>query len=776
MKKLLRRLFISVICLAFLSVWPAAAQEAPTPPAPAPAPTPVPEPPATPPATGVVEGQVLVKGLREVVPNAKITVEGSDVQALTDDQGRFVLKNAPIGERTLVIEGDVIEKFSKKVVVKTGETLSLKLYVTKSGYTLDEIVIVGKKETEAAAKQEISKEELTGVPGANNDAVRVVENMPGVAQTSVMGFGGGDGLVIRGTGPENSAYLFNGFGIPQLFHFGSMMSIINSELIQDVAYYPGGYPVRYGNALGGVVELTSRHPRTDRIGGVADLGTYASFVMFEGPAGHNASWAGAVRRSFIDFILPEVIPEDEASFTLAPRFYDYTGLFEYKINDQHNLQFTALGSNDAMGLIGNPDPDDPFSGDSFDATLNWHRADAVWNWKPGERFANTMAVNFLYIEDSFNFGPGMFVKFADYVPTFRDDLSAHVGSWNEIRAGIAGSWENMAISLDVVHPPKEGDPSASLSTDDRLAKQQEFSGISGAVYVDDVMQPAQWVQLVPGVRADYLDYHSKLTADPRLNVNFFPTNQATIKTAAGIYHQFPSGDELMEDFGNPELKSEVAYLGSLGLGYDFGQGYELDVQGYYKRLDDLVAGTEAGAAEPYENTGIGYVYGAELLARKKLLDRFFGWVSYTYSVSKRKDRPDSDWRYFDQDQTHNFIIMASYMFGQNKQWRLGGKWQYTTGFPYTAIDGAIYSADTDSYIPIYSDVINGRRNKDFHQLDLRLDKLWIFNTWTLNTYLDIQNVYFNQYPFGYMYNFDYTKRKLVSFPAFMPSIGAQARF
>jgi hypothetical protein len=52
----------------------------------------------------------------------------------------------------------------------------------------------------------------------------------------------------------------------------------------------------------------------------------------------------------------------------------------------------------------------------------------------------------------------------------------------------------------------------------------------------------------------------------------------------------------------------------------------------------------------------------------------------------------------------------------------------------------------------------------------------VFHNWTLNTYLDVQNVYWNRYPFAYTYNYDFTKRKPVSVVPFMPSIGLDARF
>ena len=726
-------------------------------------------------AVGRVTGRVLVKGVRTPLAYDEVLLVDTSLTALTDEDGAFAIDDVPAGTYTIRITEDTIEEINEEIEVRTGEETALVYYVHQIGYALDEIVVVAKKEPEAMARQELQREEITGVPGANNDVIRVVETLPGVAYTSVAGFGG-NGLVIRGTSAEDSQYYLNGFEIPQLFHFGGFISIINAELVEDVAYYPGAYKSQYGNALGGVIEVTTRDPRRDRFGGVVDLASYSSFLLFEGPAGDKFAWAASGRRSLIDFILPAVVPEDQAEFTLAPRFYDFTGLFNYAPNLSNEFEFLLLGSDDAMNVIGEDDVSDPFSGNSFDMRIAWQRLDARWNFLPNERFTNSLAGSLLRVEADFAFGPEFSWTSVLYQPHVRDDASLSLGKWNELRFGAESRVYAYNYEAEIIRPPKEGEPSLNITSEDTITTKTDITAWQYGAYVEDFMHPVRWLQLVPGARAELLPYIEQYFLEPRLTINFLATDAAKIKLAGGLYHQWPSPDEVVDDFGTRELEPEVAYLASGGFEYDFGEGIHIDTQGYYKWLDNLVSPTAAGDAEPYENSGEGFVYGAELIARKKLLDRLMGWVSYTYTVSKRKDDPDADWRYFDEDQRHNFIILASYMLGQNKQWRIGAKWQYSTGLPYTKVDTAVYNADADSYLPIYSDQINGRRRGDFHKLDLRADKFWYFNRWTLAAYVDIQNVYWQDQPVGYAYNFDYTEEKPVQFPTFMPSLGVQARF
>jgi hypothetical protein len=67
------------------------------------------------------------------------------------------------------------------------------------------------------------------------------------------------------------------------------------------------------------------------------------------------------------------------------------------------------------------------------------------------------------------------------------------------------------------------------------------------------------------------------------------------------------------------------------------------------------------------------------------------------------------------------------------------------GSPYTPYDvnkssiAAAWDARGMAY-PDYA-LFNSKRTKPFHQLDFRIDKQYFFTKWSLNFYLDVQNVY-----------------------------------
>ena len=140
-----------------------------------------------------------------------------------------------------------------------------------------------------------------------------------------------------------------------------------------------------------------------------------------------------------------------------------------------------------------------------------------------------------------------------------------------------------------------------------------------------------------------------------------------------------------------------------------------------------------------------------------MTDNFFGWLAYSYSVARRKDGPDEEERYFDNDVTHNLKAVANYK--PSRYWSFGLRYEYASGKPYTDLLNVetIYDVESDEYKPTYNGPINEDRLKPHHQLDLRIDKYWLFNQFILSTYLDIRNVLQTKNVADIVYNKDYTQ-------------------
>ena len=297
-----------------------------------------------------------------------------------------------------------------------------------------------------------------------------------------------------------------------------------------------------------------------------------------------------------------------------------------------------------------------------------------------------------------------------------------------------------------------------------------------SAYVLAELSPVAGLRLLPGVRADYTHDTEAWTVDPRIAFRYDLApgeRRTTLKGGVGMFHKPPEPYESIEPFGSPGIGSERGIHYSLGVEQALSQRLELSLEGFYKDLDQLVVsrvdalGSESGLS--YGNTGVGRSYGAELLLRYQPMGRFFGWVAYTLSRSERRDSPEADWELFDYDQTHILTALGSYELGRG--WSIGARFRYISGRPYTPYLGGVVDHDAGVYAPLESSERNGARLPARHQLDLRVDKVWEFQSWKLSAYLDVQNVYNRENTEDIGYNYDFSQSQPVPGLPILPILG-----
>jgi hypothetical protein len=207
----------------------------------------------------------------------------------------------------------------------------------------------------------------------------------------------------------------------------------------------------------------------------------------------------------------------------------------------------------------------------------------------------------------------------------------------------------------------------------------------------------------------------------------------------------------------------------------------VEVTGCYKNLWDLAENSselvrkDSGlvAPENFASQGRGRIYGAELFIRKALTRNAFGWISYTISRSERQPTRSSEFALFDLDQTHILTLIGVYRLPHN--WQIGGRFRLVSGNPYTPITHGVFAADEGNYIPV-AGPLNSQRVPMFHQLDLRLDKRFVWRKVSLTTYLDVQNVYNHQNAEFVQYSYDYSASRQIPSLPIIPSLGVKLEF
>jgi len=641
-----------------------------------------------------------------------------------------------------------------------------------AGEALD-LEVQGEKPPREPTKRVLAAEEISRIPGTNGDALRAIGNMPGVARPP-----GGDGmLIVRGSSPNDSQVFVDGTNIPMVYHFGGLSSVIPSEMLEKIDFYPGNFGPQYGRAMGGVVDVGVRSPRRDHLGGLLQFDLVDGRLLIEGPISKRTRFMLAGRRSWLDAWIGPMLKDSGVGVTKAPVYYDYQAMVEHDFSRETTLRLFAFGADDRFKLtLNSPDSKDPAIGGDANQTSSFGRLQARLETRPSatSRISSQISVGREGQHSSIGtLGFDLTLRSIDARSDVRVQLSKAI-------TAVAGI-DLQYLDYDVTWKAPPANFDSTQSTGPLFGRPSvELKGTGDvfrpAGYAMFELTPVAGLKLFPGVRADYHTDTKAWTVDPRIGVRYdlhggYP--RTTLKGGVGLYHQPPQPYQSIEPFGSKGVGSESAIHYSAGFEQELSRPLELSVEGFYKDLNNLVvpvaAASSSGNGQSYQNNGSGRVYGSEFLLRYKPEGRFFGWVAYTLSRSERRDAAGNATYLFDYDQTHILTALGSYKLGRG--WQAGMRFRFVSGTPYTPELGGVMDYDAGTYAPISSNDRNSGRTGAFHQLDLRIDKTWTFSAWKLSAYLDVQNSYLHANPEGVSYNYNYSKSSNLTGLPFLPIIG-----
>ena len=735
-----------------------------------------------------VSGTVRERGSRRRLSGIEIATASSST--VTDGQGRFELGGLSEGTAELVVSAPGYQRLAVRVAVERGKRTDVSLLLEPLFASPFEATVEGERERDELSRTTISTQEIQRIPGAQGDALKVIEDLPGVARTSPIG---GGLLVVRGSNPGDSLVYLDAEPIPLLYHFGAISSTVNPDLLEGIDFIPGNFSATYGDLVGGLVEVRSRRLR-DEMHGYANLNLLEASAMVESevPGVPGLSFALAGRRSYIDYILRATVSSKDLSFTVAPRYYDAQLRLDWRPpGSNHSLQFLALTSDDALGLVlARPLDRDPNVSGDIDTETGFQQLRLKHSWRNGPLAVDSIA---MFERLLLRFGVAQQnLDVSSHDVFLRSTASLEVSDQLSFSSGIDLANRRGAVSAKFQQSlavregefnnqgPRVDEPFTTLP-------RTLVNRFSPGIWAEARIRPLPGLTLTPGLRFDAYVYgvasHERTTTatiSPRLTARWELNPAWALKAGVGLYSEGARNGDAVRPFGNPDVLPERALQVTAGAEARPAPGLFASAEGFYKRLSDIIVRSPdsevvGGETVPVilDNAGVGRVYGIELLLRKELTSRLFGWIAYTFSHSERIDRPGQQWRLFDFDQTHNLTAIASYKLPRG--WQIGARFRFITGNPETPVLGSRYLAPLDVYLPIYG-ATNSARVPSFSQLDVRIDKVWTFDAWTLDAYLDVLNSYNRRPVEATLYSYDFGQSAYLRGLPIIPTLGLKGSF
>lgn len=633
----------------------------------------------------------------------------------------------------------------------------------------------------------LSREEILTLPHLGDDLFRTLTLLPGVAGNDVTAQ-----FHVRGGRRDETQIRIDGQELYQAFHLrdlDSPLSVIAPATLSGAELSTGGFSARYGDRMGGVLDMTTITPAgTSRVRlGAGILGAHAGGAgRFDGDRG---AWLAEVRRDSSD-LLRRLLSEN------TPDYWDAFGKLDFRLSSRQSVRANLLYSADEL-LV-----EEVKTGEAkrFET-----EGDSAYSWLThlgllGNDLALESAISRARLNRD---GRGVETEEAVSFSILDQRESEILGlrqAWHLQAAPqhlLEWGWEvrDFDTEYDYFGTREFDDPMARLRHDfgeDSTIFAGRFEERDTGVYAADRVRLLDSLTLELGLRYDRHPLTRESPLSPRLNLAYALAGRGVLRLAWGRFHQSQRSYELQVEDGETSLhpveRSEHRILGFEHLLGPAANEMALRVELYQREV--------ANPRPRYENLFEAFnvfpevepdrvrfapsrsvAQGAELFLRSPLGKRASWWINYAYASTK--DEIGGRWipRLFDQTHTVNL----DFDFRVTERWRLNLAWRYHTGRPTTPLTVATLEDEEGEveFLPVLGR-LNSERLRDYHRLDLRASRRWQVRSLALDFFVDLQNVYDRRNIAGMDFEIDDEDGRLIGdaeeWPGFLPSAGISLEF
>jgi hypothetical protein len=663
----------------------------------------------------------------------------------------------------------------------------------EAGEPTEEVLVVGKT-GRVSTEMNQETQQLLGIAGAANDPLQAIFALPGVTFSSSDGPGGSE-PVIRGSAPQDNAYFIDLIPASYIFHiFGN--SIFDEHIISSFELYPAAFSSKYGNATGGIIDVTLREPRNQDFTTTLHTSLLTAGALVESRIGDNQSLYATYRRSTMDLLVDEqdLDDDDDEGFQIdeLPISDDYQLKYSWRIDENNSFSVVAAGATDSLAATFDETNQDVLRDPDFAGPASLEQGfdsqGVVWNWRGGSRELTGMTSHISENNDLI-YGRDQHEKTDSDRYLSRFFYRQALNDSHSISTGL--SLEDVAYELDFnakVVACNDLDPECSTVDAAYVLFRDTLDVLTHELYLEDRWSISDRNALTIGFNYSGDDYLGDGRIEPRMRFEHQINDRLSTYVSAGQYSQLPQLREMIEVLGNPNLTTVKSDHYVWGISKRLGGDWRWSTDIYYKDMTDIVISAEQdGTAENYGNGAEGSAYGVEFLIGKDLTDGWYGWASLSLSESDRTRTATGETVRFEHDKPILFNLVGNRRIGDS--WTIGFRWNYQSGGRYTPVIDLLPSSSHPNVLePVYGK-LNSEQYPDYHRLDFRAEYTrpeewgyWKFYADVLDVY-DQKNVTTYEYaPNG---------KKLISPPpgygrhvpvtqttrdGFFPSIGFEVQF
>jgi hypothetical protein len=746
------------------------------------------------PGTGVIAGRVTgrpdsiaASQISIPIAGATVGIVGSALGVTTDPDGRYTLGNVPAGRTTMRFHRLGYRTLDRSIAVMPNDTVRVDVALEVEAQQLSPVrTDVSRTEVESfTARPNVGTvampaQMMAGVPAIGEpDVARVVQLLAGVSARNDYN----TGLNVRGGSADQNLVLLDGIPIYNPFHMGGLFSTFMDASVGGIELMTGAFPARYDGRLSSVLDVRSADETRPGLHGTTDASVLATTGQLAGALGNGrGSWSVAARRTYADAIA-SAFSHDNFPY----HFLDLQAHASYLLPNNWRLAVTGYAGRDLLDLNLASFVKDTTVSSAGEGAFRYDWGNRVVGATLTKAF--TPSVTFEQRVSTSGFSTGL--NIADNAQAQRSDVHDVRVSGSLDARSVANEW-SLGYELASTHVRYASSSTQTGTTAFDIVQDP----MSYSAWLDDIWRvSSRWI-IEGGLRGEILSGGRDWGApSPRLSIKYFATPTIALSAAAGRVTQTMhslAGDGPFRFFdiwlaSDQYIPVERAWHWVAGIERRL-ETTSIKIEGYVKKYDRVL---DANPSDDPSRRGdeffpaTGLAYGVDLFARWQPAHGPTGWLSYSYGVASH-ERDGVVWAP-GNDRRHDVNLVAMWRL---KRYRLGARFGYATGTPYTPVVGQIarrvYNPSSDTWDTgnpqIFLDPLGATRNSarfpPTQRLDVDVSREVSVRGVTVSPYLSVVNAYNARNVFAYIYDYATdapTRRALSQFPI-LPSVGVRLAF
>ena len=760
-------------------------------------------------SSGSVVGTVIDANTHQPLIGANVMIENTIYGTACDMEGEFSISNIAVGSYTVTISMIGYSSISRaNVNIYSNRQTPLTFYLTPESLKGDIVTVQAgffeRAKDGIVSTQTIGFEEIRSDPSGSWDIQRMIQSLPSVMIDNDQH----NEIIVRGGGPGENLFVMDHLEIPNPNHFGEVgsgggpVNMLNTEFVERIDFFAGGFPSRYGDKQSSVMDVSLREGNYDNIDIDLEMTMAGVGVVVEGPFPQGkGSYISSYRKAFLKDIVKS------AGMTAIPEYWNSQTKIVYNFDNRNKLMFNLLGGWDYIKIEDENRPDlrgaenVEHTGYQYTVGLTYKSLFSKFGYSllsVGKNTTDWITDVYKNKEDTQHTYFSRNNRESDNF--IKGDIVYKISSDIEISAGFNGKYGEYSLhdvanpdtiftysysglsvgstlqdyyALIISNPDYAYD--STFHVDESVINDSIHYKTKGGLWKIGIYSQIkyQWnkVLLTAGIRYNGVQYNNTSLIAPRLALSYGLSPITKLNMAYGYFYQTPNYWMLMHPKNTSPLKHAYTKQQVIGIEHYFQDDMKGSIEFYNKTYHNKPIDISDTTSAPYDerlgfiDIGKGRSYGVELFLQKKFAHKWYGTFSYSYSKSEGVDFRGGKEEYYpwDFDYGNVMTIIGGYKFNfRESKWyqrlresvvfpyiswipfmvsdqlEVSFRYRYSGGRPYTP---KVYNFHYRRWYVDTESGFNAKRSNYYSRFDLMILRRFNFKKINVTTFIDIQNIF-----------------------------------